>query len=77
VFREVDVFVAPTFGVVLATNLTGHPCAVLPNGFNDDDMPASLSFIGKLYGEAELCTVARAWQEASGWHRRRPSGYTD
>ena len=77
VFREVDVFVAPTFGVVLVTNLTGHPCAVVPNGFNDDDMPASLSFIGKLYGEADLCTVARAWQEASGWHRRRPSGYTD
>jgi Asp-tRNA(Asn)/Glu-tRNA(Gln) amidotransferase A subunit family amidase len=77
VFREVDVFVAPTFGVVLVTNLTGHPCAVCPNGFNDDDLPASLSFIGKLYGEAELCTVARAWQEASGWHRRRPSGYTD
>jgi Asp-tRNA(Asn)/Glu-tRNA(Gln) amidotransferase A subunit family amidase len=77
VFRKVDVFVAPTFGVVLVTNLTGHPCAVVPNGFNDEDMPASLSFIGKLYGEAELCTVARAWQEASGWHRRRPSGYSD
>jgi Asp-tRNA(Asn)/Glu-tRNA(Gln) amidotransferase A subunit family amidase len=77
VFREVDVFVAPTFGVVLVTNLTGHPCAVCPNGFNDEDMPASLSFIGKLYGEAELCTVARAWQEASGWHRRHPSGYAD
>lgn len=77
VFREVDVFVAPTFGVLLVTNFTGHPCVVVPNGFTEDRMPASFSFIGKLYGEQQLCTVARAWQEATGWHRQHPTGFID
>jgi len=75
VFRKVDVFMAPTFGVVLATNLTGHPCVVVPNGFGGDNAPASISFIGQLYAESELCTVARAWQEATGWHQRHPAGF--
>lgn len=77
VFRDVDVFMAPTFGVVLPTNLTGHPCLVAPNGVGEDGLPASISFIGRLYGESALCTVARAWQEATGWHRRHPTGFTD
>jgi Asp-tRNA(Asn)/Glu-tRNA(Gln) amidotransferase A subunit family amidase len=76
-FREVDVFITPSFGpnVLLATNLTGHPCVVLPSGFTEEGTPVSTSFIGKLFGESELCTVAHAWQEATGWHRRRPEGF--
>jgi len=39
-FEEVDVIVAPTFGEQLvATNLTGHPALILPNGFRGDDAP--------------------------------------
>lgn len=77
VFASVDVFITPSFGgnVLLITNLTGHPAIALPSGFNDEGSPVSISFIGKLFGEAELCLVAHRWQEATGWHRRHPEGY--
>jgi Asp-tRNA(Asn)/Glu-tRNA(Gln) amidotransferase A subunit family amidase len=34
--------------------------------------PTSLTFLGKLYGEAELLAFARAYQEATGFHRQHP-----
>jgi Asp-tRNA(Asn)/Glu-tRNA(Gln) amidotransferase A subunit family amidase len=63
--------------VLPITNLTGHPAVVVQNDFQADGTPASISFIGQLYGESRLCTVARAWQDATGWHRRHPAGFTD
>lgn len=39
-FEQVDVIVAPTGGEqLLATNLTGHPAVIVPNGFRGDDAP--------------------------------------
>lgn len=39
-FAEVDVIVTPTFGTQLsATNLTGHPAIIVPNGVRGDDAP--------------------------------------
>lgn len=34
--------------------------------------PVSLTFIGRLYGEAKLLALARAYQEATGFHLKRP-----
>src|SRR6267378_2754633 len=34
--------------------------------------PASLTFLGKLYGEAKLLAFARAYQEATGFHLQHP-----
>jgi len=34
--------------------------------------PTSLTFLGKLYGEAEMLAVARAYQEATGFHLQHP-----
>jgi Asp-tRNA(Asn)/Glu-tRNA(Gln) amidotransferase A subunit family amidase len=34
--------------------------------------PASLTFLGKLYGEASLLALARAYQEATGFHMQHP-----
>jgi Asp-tRNA(Asn)/Glu-tRNA(Gln) amidotransferase A subunit family amidase len=69
-----DLFVAPSFArnLLLMTNLTGHPVAVVPNGFTDAGTPVSISFIGKLWGEAEAVAAARAYQEATRFHRERP-----
>ena len=77
VFDEVDVFITPSFGgsVLITTNLTGHPAVTVPSGFRDDGTPVSVSFIGKLWGEAELCRVAAAWQESTGWHKRAPAAF--
>jgi Asp-tRNA(Asn)/Glu-tRNA(Gln) amidotransferase A subunit family amidase len=48
---------------------------VVPNGFTDAGTPVSLSFVGKLWGEAEALRVAMAYQEATGFHLRRPPGF--
>lgn len=71
---DVDVLVSPTSGndTLLLTNLTGHPCAVLPNGFRDNGTPVSITFIGRLFGEADTLAVAKAYQEATDFHTRRP-----
>jgi Asp-tRNA(Asn)/Glu-tRNA(Gln) amidotransferase A subunit family amidase len=72
-FSEVDVIVAPTDDPqVLLTNLTGHPAVIVPNGFRENGTPVSLSFLGRLYGEAKLLAVARAYQEATGFHVQQP-----
>lgn len=72
--KDYDVIISPSFanGQLLTTNLTGHPCLVLPNGFNDQGSPTSISFLGKLYGEAALVAFARAYQEKSEWDDKVP-----
>lgn len=74
VMSEVDVFLSPSFGnpTLALTNLTGHPCVVLPSGFREDGTPASITFIGKLYGESDLLRAARVYQERTGFHRQHP-----
>jgi hypothetical protein len=72
---DVDLYVgSPDDG--LLTNLTGHPVVCLPNGLtkNKDgtESPTSLTFTGRLWGESELLAVAKAYQDATGHHLRRP-----
>jgi Asp-tRNA(Asn)/Glu-tRNA(Gln) amidotransferase A subunit family amidase len=77
VFREVDVYLTPSLSgdSLLITNLTGHPQVVVPAGFTDEDSPHSISFVGRLYDEATLLTVARAYQERTSWHKKTPPGF--
>lgn len=72
--REVDVYVAPHRGSnnTSATSLTGHPAISVPNGFDADGKPGGILFVGKLYGEAEMMTVARAYQDANEFHLAKP-----
>jgi hypothetical protein len=59
----------------MLTNLTGHPTVVIPNGFRKTEkaeLPFSITFTGRLYGESELLAVAHAFQQATGVHLRRP-----
>jgi Asp-tRNA(Asn)/Glu-tRNA(Gln) amidotransferase A subunit family amidase len=74
---------------LVITNLTGHPALIVPNGYRGPDAPAfttdfggnyggpgtpvSLTFLGKLYGEASLLALGRAYQEATGFHTKHPS----
>ena len=71
---EIDVYVVPSFGGsnLLLTNLTGHPTVVLPNGFTEQGTPTSISFVGKLFGEAETLAVAKAYQDGTDFHLRHP-----
>ena len=72
--KGVDVVVTPTNAqnLVGLTNLTGQPCVVVPSGFRDDGTPVSLSFLGNLYGEAPALLLAKAYQDATDFHARRP-----
>jgi Asp-tRNA(Asn)/Glu-tRNA(Gln) amidotransferase A subunit family amidase len=71
--ENIDVYVAPSFGTnLLLTNLSGHPCVVLPNGFNEEGSPTSISFIGRLYDEGRLLAFARAYQDATDSHKKHP-----
>lgn len=60
---------------LMLTNLTGHPTICLPNGFMKTmtgEVPSAITFTGRLFGETELLTVAKAYQDAGGHHRKRP-----
>ncbi len=54
------------------TNLTGHPTVCLPSGFTKSGSPTALTFTGRLFGESTLLAVAKAYQEATGHHLKRP-----
>jgi Asp-tRNA(Asn)/Glu-tRNA(Gln) amidotransferase A subunit family amidase len=81
---EIDVYLAPITssrsrnpGSVLnlntsLTNLTGHPGIVVRNGLNAEGRPTSVTFIGKIYGEAQMLALAHAYQTATDWHLKHP-----
>ncbi|MFA4948623.1 MAG: amidase [Candidatus Krumholzibacteriia bacterium] len=71
---DVDVYLSPSFGGsnLLLTNLTGHPCVVLPNGFDEKGCPTSVTFMGRLFGEAALLAVAKAYEDATDFHLKHP-----
>ena len=73
-FSTIDVLVVPTFGntQLVATNLTGHPAVILPNGFREDGTPTSLTLVGNLYREDQLLAVAKAYQDATEWNKKHP-----
>ncbi|MCW8850299.1 MAG: amidase [Melioribacteraceae bacterium] len=72
--EKVDLYIAPSWvgDNLLLTNLTGHPCVVVPNGFSEDGTPTSISFIGKLFDEGKIISVAKAFQNATDFHLKRP-----
>lgn len=78
VIQNYDIIVTPSYGgdQLLMTNLTGHPCVVVPNGFDDEQHPTSISFIGNLYEEASLINFAKHYQEATEFHQQKPEFFS-
>ena len=72
--NDVDVFISPSYGgrTLGLTNMTGHPTVVVPNGFTNKRTPTSITFVGGLHQEAETLAVAKAYQDATDWHRQYP-----
>ncbi len=71
---NVEVYVSPSYGGgnLSTTNLTGHPCVVLPNGFSKRGTPTSITFMGQLFQEGKVLAVAKAYQDATDFHRKHP-----
>jgi Asp-tRNA(Asn)/Glu-tRNA(Gln) amidotransferase A subunit family amidase len=70
----IDLYVAPSRegDNNLLTNLTGHPCVVLPNGFSDKGTPTSITFIGRLFDEGRLIAFAKLYQDSTDFHKQHP-----
>jgi Asp-tRNA(Asn)/Glu-tRNA(Gln) amidotransferase A subunit family amidase len=69
--RGFDLYAEITGADSSQTNYTGHPALVIPCGFVGRK-PATITFIGRLFGEADLVCVAKAFQDATHHHRRHP-----
>ncbi len=57
---------------LVLSNLTGYPEISIPHGFYTDGTPTSLLFTGKLFGEAEILLLAKAFQDATDHHLKYP-----
>ena len=75
--QNFEVYVTPTYagGNLTYTNLSGHPSLCLPNGFNKNKLPTSITFSAQLYAEAKLLAVGKAYQDATKWHKMHPAGF--
>jgi aspartyl-tRNA(Asn)/glutamyl-tRNA(Gln) amidotransferase subunit A len=56
----------------LSANLAGLPALSLPCGFDRKGMPIGMQIIGKRFDESTLLRVARAYEQATEWHKRKP-----
>ena len=72
--KKIDILVAPSWAGdnLLLTNLTGHPCVVVPDGFSEEGTPTSISFTGKLFDEGKIISFAKLYQDSTGHHLKHP-----
>lgn len=72
--KGIDVYLSPSFAGsnLVMTNLSGHPCVVLPNGFQKNGMPTTITFMGQLYGEAKVLALAKLYQDLTDFNEQRP-----
>lgn len=53
-------------------NFTGLPAITVPCGFGAGNMPVGLQIVGRPMDEATVLAIARAYEQATPWHARRP-----
>jgi Asp-tRNA(Asn)/Glu-tRNA(Gln) amidotransferase A subunit family amidase len=53
-------------------NLATYPAISMPHGFAADGSPMAINFYARPFGETELLEVAKAWQDRTEHHERRP-----
>lgn len=75
--KDYDFIVSPTFGrhQSLATNLTGHPAISIPNGFDKEGHPTSITLIGNLYDEEPILEAAYLFQLATDFEEKHPERF--
>ena len=59
----------------LPASLAGLPGMSLPAGQGEAGMPVGLQLIGNYFQEGVLLHAAHAFQQATDWHARTPTGY--
>ncbi len=56
----------------LPINIAGIPAISIPAGF-DDNLPIGMQIIGKPFSEEMLLRIAFAYEQATDWHKRKPT----
>ena len=58
----------------VTANIAAIPGVSLPCGFTDGErpLPIGLQLLGPAFGEQKLLRIARMYEAATDWHRRRP-----
>ncbi|MBI3169819.1 MAG: amidase [Chloroflexi bacterium] len=54
-------------------NLTGLPALSVPCGFTSENLPIGLQIVSRAWNESGVLRIGYAHQEATDWHRMRPS----
>ena len=54
-------------------NLACYPAINMPNGFAENGSPTNVTFFARPFGEMELLALAKAYQDAAGFHLKRPT----
>jgi len=54
-------------------NLLGLPTVSIPCGFTSRGLPMGMQITGPLGGEATVLRLAYTYEQATDWHRRRPT----
>ena len=54
-------------------NTAGYPAINVPHGFLASGSPGAFTFYARPFGEAELLALAKAYQDASGYHLKHPT----
>ena len=54
-------------------NTAGYPAISVPHGFQESGSPAALTFYGRPFKETEMIALAKAYQDASGFHLKHPN----
>lgn len=62
----------PTLDLVMLFNIYDLPALTLPCGFTKAGLPIGLQIIGPRLREPQVLTLARAYEQATDWHKRRP-----
>lgn len=72
--KDYDVIVTPSFAgpQLRITNLTGHPALCMPNGFNEEGSPTSITLLANLFEEEKLVMLGDFIQKNSDWQAKRP-----
>ncbi len=54
-------------------NLTGQPALSVPCGFTRDGLPIGLQLVGRVFDDALVLALGRAYQRATEWHTTWPA----
>jgi Asp-tRNA(Asn)/Glu-tRNA(Gln) amidotransferase A subunit family amidase len=54
-------------------NLACYPAINVPNGFSETGSPTNMTIFAQPYREMEILALAKAFQDAAGFHLARPT----